>query len=169
MRSLPHPRWLNMEWMCQGKRFSSLILARFQSQHLISNYLPLQSLSNGNLQQLMDNQSMSLCLQGSGCRAPLTEAEVASAGTAESMLNVTHFANATHAHQVMFLTLQILQREAFLLSKTSEYEEPTSAWRIMMIAKSLMFTLCSGTLSYGRKLLLLSLSKLTGKGTSLWM
>ena len=78
-------------------------------------------------------------LQGSGWTAALTEAEVASAGTSESMLNVTHLARTRHAHQVTLLTLQILQREAFLLSKTSEYEESKSAWRAKMKAKTPTF------------------------------
>ena len=55
------------------------------------------------------------------------------------MLNVTHLARTRRAHQGTLLTLQILQREAFLHSKTSEYEESESAWRTKMKAKSPTF------------------------------
>ncbi|KAL9982988.1 hypothetical protein ACROYT_G005106 [Oculina patagonica] len=81
-------------------------------------------------------------LQGSGWTAALTKAELASAGTSESMLNVTHLARNRYAHQVTFLTLQILQREAFLLSKTQEYEESESVWRTKMKTKSPTFIFC---------------------------
>jgi len=56
-------------------------------------------------------------LEGSGWTSALTEAELTSAGTAQSMLMAAHLTRTRHAHQVTLLTLQILQREAFLLSK----------------------------------------------------
>ena len=56
-------------------------------------------------------------LEGSGWTSALTEAELTSAGTAQSMLMAAHLTRTRHAHQVTLLALQILQREAFLLSK----------------------------------------------------
>ena len=78
-------------------------------------------------------------LEGPGWTSALTEAELTFAGTAQSMLKVAHLTRTRHAHQVTLLTLQILQREAFLLSKSSEDEEPLSAWKVGMIATSPTF------------------------------
>jgi len=78
-------------------------------------------------------------LGGSGWTSALTEAEVTSPGTAQSMLKAAHLIHTRHAHQVILSAFSILQREAFLLSKSSEDEERLSAWRIGMIAKSPTF------------------------------
>ena len=87
-------------------------------------------------------------LGGSGSTSALTEAEVTSAGTAHSMLKAAHLIHTRHAHQVTLFTLPILQREAFLLSKSSEDEERLSAWRIGMIAKSPTFMFWNLILRY---------------------
>ena len=78
-------------------------------------------------------------LEGSGWTSALSEAEVTSAGTAQSMLNAAHLTRTRHAHQVTLLTLRILQREAFLSCIGSEHEETAEAWRLQMIAKSPTF------------------------------
>ena len=78
-------------------------------------------------------------LEGSGWTSALSEAEVTSAGTAQSMLNAAHLTRTRHAHQVTLLTLHILQREAFLSCIGSEHEETAEAWRLQMIAKSPTF------------------------------
>ena len=51
-------------------------------------------------------------LEGSGWTSALTESEVASSGTADSFLKVSHLAQARHAHQVTLLTPQKLQKVA---------------------------------------------------------
>ena len=78
-------------------------------------------------------------LEGSGCTSALSEAEVTSAGTAQSMLNAAHRTRTRHAHQVTLLTMHILQREAFLSCIGSEHEETAEAWRLQMIDKSPTF------------------------------
>ena len=45
-------------------------------------------------------------LEGSGWTAALTQADVASSGTADSYLKATHLTRTRHAHQVTLLTLQ---------------------------------------------------------------
>ena len=60
-------------------------------------------------------------LEGSGWTSAPSEAEVTSAGTAQSMLNTAHLTRTRHAHQVTLLTLRILQREAFLSCIGSEH------------------------------------------------
>ena len=64
------------------------------------------------------------------------------------LLKAAHLTRTRHAHQVTLLTMQILQREAFLLSKSSEDEAPLSAWRIGMIAKSPMLMFWDVILRY---------------------
>ena len=78
-------------------------------------------------------------LEGSGWTSALSEAEVFSAGTAESMLNAAHLTRTRHALQATLLTLHILQREAFLSCIGSEHEETAEAWRLQIIAKSPTF------------------------------
>lgn len=78
-------------------------------------------------------------LKGSGWTSALSEAEVSSAGTAQSMLKAAHLARTRHAHQVTLLNLHILQREAFLSCNSSEHEETAEAWRFQMIGKSPTF------------------------------
>ena len=54
-------------------------------------------------------------LEGSGWTAALTEAEVASAGMADSFLKATHLTQTRHAHQVTLLALHNMQSQAFEL------------------------------------------------------
>ena len=64
-------------------------------------------------------------LENSGWTAALTEAEVASSGTASSFLKVAHLAKTRHAHQITLLALKKLQHDAFLQSASNTSEE---AW-----------------------------------------
>ena len=59
-------------------------------------------------------------LEGSGWTTALTEAEIASSGIVDFFLNVSHLARTRHAHQVTIITLQKLQQEAYLQSKTTD-------------------------------------------------
>ena len=53
-------------------------------------------------------------LEGSRWTSALSEAEVTSAGTAQSMLKAAHLTRTRYAHQFTLLTLRILQRESLL-------------------------------------------------------
>ena len=75
-------------------------------------------------------------LEASVWTAALTEAEVASSGIADSLLKVAHLTRTRHAHQVTLLTLQKLQKKAFL---QSESNEPQALWRNNMCKKSPTF------------------------------
>ena len=55
-------------------------------------------------------------LEASGWTNALTEAGVASSGTADSLQRVSHLTRTRHAHQVAALTLAKLQDDAFLHS-----------------------------------------------------
>ena len=71
-------------------------------------------------------------LDGSGWTTALAEAGVASAGTADSFLKVTHLTRTRHAHQVTLLTLRNLLKEAFLKNKGSTDGHSFMAWRISL-------------------------------------
>ena len=71
-------------------------------------------------------------MDGSGWTTALAEAGVASAGTADSFLKVTHLTRTRHAHQVTLLTLRNLLKEAFLKNKGSADDHSFMAWRISM-------------------------------------
>ena len=75
-------------------------------------------------------------LESSGWTTALTEAEVATSGTADSFLKASHLTRTRHAHQVTLLTLQKLQKEAFHQSQSSESE---GVWRNSMCQKSPTF------------------------------
>ena len=53
-------------------------------------------------------------LEGSGWTTALTQANVASSGTADSFLNASHLTRTRHGHQVSLLALHKLQDDAFL-------------------------------------------------------
>ena len=75
-------------------------------------------------------------LEASGWTTALIEADVASSGTADSFLKVSHLTRTRHAHQVTLLTLQKLQRDAFLQSEDYVSEE---TWRSDMLKRSPTF------------------------------
>ena len=75
-------------------------------------------------------------LEDSGWTTALIEAEVASSGTADSFLKVSHLIRTRHAHQLTLLTLQKLQQEAYM-----QFENSVSAeeWRRDMLKWSPTF------------------------------
>ena len=72
----------------------------------------------------------------SGWTSALTESEVASSGTADSFLKVSHLAQTRHAHQVTLLTLRKLQKVTFLQSGSNQSE---TVWKDDMQKRSPMF------------------------------
>lgn len=62
-------------------------------------------------------------LESSGWTAALTEAQIASSGTADSFLKVTHLTRTRHVHQVTALALHNLQRDAFLQTPGLVHDE----------------------------------------------
>ena len=75
-------------------------------------------------------------LEGSGWTSALTESEVASSGTTDSFLKVSHLARTRHAHQVTLLILRKLQKLAFLQSGSNQSE---AAWKDDMQKRSPTF------------------------------
>ena len=71
----------------------------------------------------------------SGWTEALTEADVATSGTAVSFLKASHITRTRHAHQVTALALSKLQQDAFALSDSKDFE----AWRLKMIKDSPTF------------------------------
>lgn len=79
-------------------------------------------------------------LEGSGWTTALTQANVASSGTADSFLNASHLTRTRHGHQVSLLALHKLQDEAFLsCTDGSHNAETKEAWRQSMKKKSPTF------------------------------
>lgn len=69
----------------------------------------------------------------------LTQAEVASSGTAHSFLHCCHLTRTRQAHQVSALALAELQEDAFLSTDQEDTVEAKEAWRQDMIRKSPAF------------------------------
>ena len=84
-------------------------------------------------------------LEASGWTTALVEADIASSGTADSFLKVSHLTRTRHAHQVTLLTLQKLQREAFVQSESNLSK---AAWRNDMLKKSPTFMFWDLVLRY---------------------
>ncbi len=85
-------------------------------------------------------------LEDSGWTAALTQAGIASSGTADSFLKAAHLTRTRHGHQVCALALSKLQQDAFLSLETLDNEENKDAWRQKMVEKALCFSsgiLCS--------------------------
>ena len=61
-------------------------------------------------------------LEDSGWTAALTQAGVASSGTADSFLKAAHLTRTRHGHQVCALALSKLQHDAFLSSESLDDE-----------------------------------------------
>ena len=79
----------------------------------------------------------------SGWTTALTQAGVASSGTADSFLSVAHLTRTRHGHQVSELALSKLQHDAFLSNEGLHDEKTKNAWRQQMVDKS---PLCHGSL-----------------------
>ncbi len=78
-------------------------------------------------------------LEGSGWTNALTQAAVASSGTADSFLKATHLTRTRHAHQVSALALAKLRDSAFLHTGGAHSDEAKEAWRQEMVQKSPTF------------------------------
>ena len=74
-------------------------------------------------------------LRGSGWTNVLTEAGIATSGTADSFLKAAHITRTRHMHQVTALTLAKLQQDAFTKSEEQNFEK----WRQAMIEGSPTF------------------------------
>ena len=78
-------------------------------------------------------------LESSGWTSALVQAGVASSGTADSYLKVSHLTRTKHAHQLSVLVLSKLQHEAFLQSEGPYDDGTKEAWRHAAITKSPTF------------------------------
>ena len=76
-------------------------------------------------------------LEGSGWTTAITDANVATSGTADSFLKASHITKTRHIHQVTALALSKLQKDAFR-DRTDETDEFES-WRQVMIKQSPTF------------------------------
>ena len=72
-------------------------------------------------------------LEGSGWINALTQAGIASSGTANSFLKASHLTRTRHAHQVTALALAKLQEEAFLQTEGAHSDEAKETWRQEML------------------------------------
>lgn len=78
-------------------------------------------------------------LDGSGWTDVLTQAGIASSGTADSFLKALHVTRTRHAHQVTALALAQLQHDAFVNTEGSHDGDAREVWREDMIKKSPTF------------------------------
>lgn len=67
-------------------------------------------------------------LEGSGWTNALTEAGIASSGTADSFLKASHVMRTRHAHQVTTMALAKLQENAFLCTEGAHNDEARESW-----------------------------------------
>ena len=79
-------------------------------------------------------------LEGSGWTNALTQANIASCGTADSFLKASHLTRTRHGHQVSLLALYTLQDEAFLSCTDGPHNAETKeAWIRNMVERSPTF------------------------------
>ena len=79
-------------------------------------------------------------LASSGWTDGLVDVDVATSGTADSLIKCTHIMRTRHAHQLTVLALSALQKNAYdLLSKDSSFHDSFDKWRVKMIKKSPTF------------------------------
>ena len=78
-------------------------------------------------------------LEGSGWTSAMVQAGIASSGTADSFLKVSHLTRTRHAHQVTTLALPKLQQGAFMHTKGKHSDVTKEAWRQKMILQSPTF------------------------------
>ena len=84
----------------------------------------------------------SLCgdmLESSGWTTALSEAGVASSGTADPFLKVSHLTRTRHAHQVTALALSKLQCDAFVTCNDESDDEAFAKWRSNLLERSPTF------------------------------
>ena len=78
-------------------------------------------------------------LSNSGWTAALTQAGIASSGTADFFLHCCHLTRTRRAHQVSAVTLAKLQEDAFLSTGKPDTEDAKETWRQDMISRSPTF------------------------------
>ena len=78
-------------------------------------------------------------LSNSGWTAALTQAGIASSGTADFFLRCCHLTRTRRAHQVSAVTLAKLQEDAFLSTGKPDTEDAKETWRQDMISRSPTF------------------------------
>src|SRR6218665_20474 len=78
-------------------------------------------------------------LEGSGWTTALIDAGIATAGTADSFLKVSHLARTRNGHQVTLVALVKLQKQTSLLTDGCHDEKDYDAWVCDMAKKSSTF------------------------------
>ena len=78
-------------------------------------------------------------LEGSGWTNILSEAGIASLGTADSFLRAKHLTKTRHSHQVTALALSKLQVDAWEIYRVSDPKAVFQDWKCYMLAKSPTF------------------------------
>lgn len=103
-------------------------------------------------------------LEDSGWTEALVEAEIASAGTAESFLKASHIARTRHAHQVTVGSLYILMQKAYMDYRNKIDTEPLEfqMWRAARSSDSPTFQYWDITLAFELNILIFVESLRTG-------
>ena len=78
-------------------------------------------------------------LDSSGWTSALIQAGIATSGTADSFIKVSHLTRTRHARQLSVLALSKLQHKAFLQSEGPHDDDTEEAWRQAAIIKSPTF------------------------------
>ena len=78
-------------------------------------------------------------LDGSGWTNVITQAGIASSGTADSFLKASHLTRTRYAHQVTDLALAKLQKDAYQYTKEAYSTKDENEWRLEMVEKSPKF------------------------------
>ena len=75
-------------------------------------------------------------LESSGWIEALSEAGIASSGTADSFLKAAHLTRTRHSHQVTLLALAKLQRDAWQTRATEKDADSFQRWRQEMVERA---------------------------------
>jgi len=86
-------------------------------------------------------------LNGSGWTNALVQVGIASSGTADSFLKVSHLTRTRHAHQVTALALAKLQDDAFMQYEGDHSDAAKEAWKKKMAFQSPTFQYWDAILS----------------------
>ena len=80
-------------------------------------------------------------LEGSGWTSALVQADIASAGTADSFIKVNHVTKTRHAHQVTAACIHALLKQAYdEYTSESGVNLPLEKWCLSQAQQSLMFS-----------------------------